>query len=307
MEQITRMYWERTFERDFVVYRSSAFQTLFTRIMELRYPNDFTQVRPWGNIGDQKCDGWLASEKRLFQVYAPDELTRAETERKMDEDFQGACVHWSGKFDHWNFVHNSREGVPPFVLQKTQAFRKANPTIGFTPWGYAELRAKLFELEPVDIQIILGPAPSTSAMQRVRFSDVEKVLQHIQTVDPPFGVDLRPVPSDKLQLNALSGDVAAFLTLGMIKSSLVAHYFANYRDPRYGDALAFQFKEKYIELKESGLDPNSIFWELRGYAGANDATSDREQAAALAILAHFFEECDIFERQDAGTLGGDGS
>jgi hypothetical protein len=304
MEQITRMYWERTFERDFVVSRYSAFQTLFTKIMELRHPHDFTQVRPWGNIGDQKCDGWLASEKRLFQVYAPDELTKTETEKKMNDDFRGASTHWSGKFDHWNFVHNSRDGVPPFVLQKTQAFGKANPNIDFTPWGYAELRAKLFELMPVDIQLILGPAPSTIAMQSVRFSDVEKVIHHIQTVEPPSGVDLRPVPADKLQTNALSDDVAAFLTLGMIKSSLVAQYFASYRDPRYGDALAFRFKEKYLELKQSGLDSDSIFWELRGYAGSHDATSDREQAASLAILAHFFEECDIFERPDENEVKG---
>ena len=90
----------------------------------------------------------------------------------------------------------------------------------------------------------------------------------------------------------------------MIKSSLVAQYFASYRDPRYGDALAFQFKEKYIELRQHGFDPDSIFWELRGYAGANDATSDREQAAALAVLAHFFEECDIFERPNENEAKG---
>ncbi len=304
MEPITRLFWEMKFKMDFVVYRASEFQNFFTKIMELRHPNDFTQVRPWGNIGDQKCDGWLASEKRLFQVYAPDELTKAETEKKMEKDFRGACTHWSDKFDHWNFVHNSRDGVPPFVLQKTQAFAESYPTIGFTPWGYAELRAKVFEMTPVDIQMVLGPAPSTFAMQKVRFSDVEKLLQHLQTVEPPPGVDLRPVPSKKLEMNALSDDVAAFLRLGMIKSSFVAQYFASYPDPRYGDALAFQFKEKYIELRELGVDPDGIFWELRGYAGANDATSDREQAAALAILAHFFEECDIFERPDDDERGG---
>lgn len=272
--------------------------------MELRYPNDFIQVKPWGDIGDQKCDGWLSSEKRLFQVYAPGELTRSETEKKMEIDFQGACIHWSGKFDHWNFVHNSREGVPPFVLQKLLAFGVSHPSISFTQWGYPELRAKLFELSPEDIQIILGPALSNLAMQSVRFSDVEKVIQHLQTIEPPPGVDLRPVPADKLQRNALSEDVAAFLKLGMIKSSLVAQFFASYRDPRYGDALAFQFKEKYIELREHGLEPDSIFWELRGYAGANDANSDSEQAAALAILAYFFEECDIFERPNENELGG---
>jgi hypothetical protein len=71
-----------------------------------------------------------------------------------------------------------------------------------------------------------------------------------------------------------------------------------------GAPAAYSTSSEYTELRHSGLDPDSIFWELRGYAGANDATSDREQAAALAILAHFFEECDIFERPDRAEAEG---
>jgi hypothetical protein len=296
LTDLAQLWWGMRFRIEFLERKGAEFQTLFTRIMELRHPGDFTQVRPWGNIGDLKCDGWLASEKRLFQVYAPNELSQAQTDKKMDEDFKGALLHWGGKFDHWTFVHNSREGFPPFVLQKTQAFEESHPTIGFVPWGYANLRQKMFELDALALADIFGAAPSAASMQSVRFAEIEKVLQHLQVTEPPAGADLRPVPKDKLAANALSNDVADFLRLGMRKAPVVADFFKRHHDPRYGDALAYQFIQRYLDLKRAGKDPDAIFWELRGYAGANDSKSDREESAALAVLAHFFEECDIFER-----------
>lgn len=296
MEQITRQYWEKCFEVEFIGRKGTEFQNFFTRIMELRYPSDFTQVKPWGRDGDQKCDGWLASERRLFQVYAPEDMKKSETETKMESDFNGAQKHWGGKFDHWTFVHNSRSGVPAFVLKKTIEFKVTYPGIGFTPWGYAEIRQRLFALQSEDIAVILGPALSPSAMQSVRFSDIAAVLRHVEATDAPSGADLRPVPADKLATNSLSSDVAAFLKLGMLKARLVAQFFNQHHDPRFGDALAYSFNKRYLELRHAGLPPDDIFWELRAYAGVNDAKSDHEQAAALAVLAHLFEECDIFER-----------
>jgi hypothetical protein len=296
MDEVSRQWYLKCFEVEFLRSKAMEFQALFTRIMEQAHTHDFTQVRPWGNIGDQKCDGWLASEKRLFQVYAPNELTKAETEQKMDDDFMGAVTHWKNQFDHWTFVHNSRDGVPPFVLQKTLAYTEAYPAIGFVPWGYVELAEQVKSLQQDQLIPLFGFAPSSSAMRSVRFEDIEQILQHIMADEAPAVADLRPVPQDKLEANKFSDDVQNFLVLGMRKSHLVGDFFKKHSNPRYGDALAYQFSKKYIAFKQTGLNSDEIFWELRGFAGANDANSDKEQAAALALLAHFFEECDIFER-----------
>jgi hypothetical protein len=299
MDEFSRQWYLKCFEVAFLRSNATEFQTLFTRIMEQAHTNDFTQVRPWGNIGDQKCDGWLASEKRLFQVYAPNDFTRVKTEEKMDEDFTGAVTHWKNQFDHWTFVHNARDGVPPFVLQKILTYKEAHPAIGFVPWGYVELAEKVKVLKKDQLIPLFGFAPSSSAMQSVRFEDIEQVLQHLMAAEAPTLVDLRPVPKDKLEANKFSDDVQSFLVLGMRKSHLVGDFFKKHSNPRYGDALAHQFSRKYIALKLNGLNSDEIFWELRGFAGANDAKSDKEQAAALALLSHFFEECDIFERSAA--------
>jgi hypothetical protein len=37
--------------------RGTAFQDLLADLMELAYPRDFRRIRPYGNRGDQQCDG----------------------------------------------------------------------------------------------------------------------------------------------------------------------------------------------------------------------------------------------------------
>ncbi len=43
--------------------------------MGLAYKADFMACRPWGNKGDRKNDGFLESQRRLFLVYAPNDMT----------------------------------------------------------------------------------------------------------------------------------------------------------------------------------------------------------------------------------------
>jgi hypothetical protein len=69
--------------------------------------------RPWGNQGDRKNDGFLKSERRLFQVYAPNEMEAAKAKTKITADFEGAKEHWGKHFDKWTFVHNATDGLPP--------------------------------------------------------------------------------------------------------------------------------------------------------------------------------------------------
>ena len=89
--------------------------------MELRYSGDFVRVRPWGNVGDRKNDGYLRSRRMLFQAYAP-LVTRLRTLiTKINEDFAGALPYWKEHFDEWILVHNHKDGVPADVLKRYRA------------------------------------------------------------------------------------------------------------------------------------------------------------------------------------------
>jgi hypothetical protein len=99
------------------------FQKLFEDIIKRAKP-EFMQIRPYGKIGDRKCDGLLKAEGTVFQVYSPDELTQAKLQQKIDEDLDGAVALWVADLKKWVFVYNVRRGLAPDIpgyLSKKQA------------------------------------------------------------------------------------------------------------------------------------------------------------------------------------------
>lgn len=102
-------YYEQAFEIAFLRTQGSEFQAFFERLMGMAYRADFMRCLPWGNAGDRKNDGFLKSEQRLFQVYAPNEMKATKAIAKIREDFEGAKVYWGEHFNRWTFVHNSAD------------------------------------------------------------------------------------------------------------------------------------------------------------------------------------------------------
>ena len=77
----------------------TEFQSLFEKIIKRTDPK-FMQIRPYGNIGDRKCDGLFfdEGESTVFQVYSPDELKLADVIKKVREDLNGAVENWGPPF-----------------------------------------------------------------------------------------------------------------------------------------------------------------------------------------------------------------
>src|SRR3972149_10324783 len=96
---LQQAYYEQKFENAFLRTKGDAFQDFFEKLMGFAYKADFMACRPWGNRGDRKNDGFLKSERRLFQVYAPNEIAAAEAKKKITADFAGARKHWGANFD----------------------------------------------------------------------------------------------------------------------------------------------------------------------------------------------------------------
>jgi len=156
---LTYAFYEQKFENAFLRANGAEFQTLFERLMGLAYKADFMACRPWGNRGDRKNDGFLKSERRLFQVYAPIEMTEGKAKAKITEDFNGAKEHWGKYFDKWVFVHNATEGLPPHVHQFLLEFEAKNTGIMVEPWCLEELREIFRSLSGDDKASWFGPAP----------------------------------------------------------------------------------------------------------------------------------------------------
>ena len=100
MDKASRAYYGVVFDRNYCKMRGNEFQNFFADLMEKRYPGgDFIRVRPWGKTGDRKNDGYLKSQRTLFQVYAPNEMSETEAIGKINDDFSGALPYWREYFD----------------------------------------------------------------------------------------------------------------------------------------------------------------------------------------------------------------
>lgn len=295
MDHVTRAYYEVVFERDFVLKTGDEFQDFFSEIMEKRHPDgDFIRVRPWGNTGDRKNDGYLKSERRLFQCYAPNELKATEAVAKISDDFTGALPYWKEYFDIWVFVHNSRKGIGPDITKKLLDLdRDYEPEVKH--WGFEDLKTKTFELKQTDVASLLGPAPGNSNLSGITFSALERVLRVVgrQAVTPP--TEVRPVPANKVAANGLSDSVQTLLKAGMSRSMRVAEFFRQNPDPSFGDEVVGVFRAKYLDLDQKISDPDEIFRQLQVFAGGLQRGTPDHEAAVLAVLSYLFEQCDIFK------------
>ena len=293
VDQISRAFYEAIFEIEFLKKDGDAFQNFFCEIMELRYPGDFIRTRPWGNNGDQKNDGYLRSQRILFQAYGPHTVAVRRVLTKIHEDFAGAKQHWKPYFDTWVLVHNMRS-VPPQVTKLLLDLDAASPP-NVTDWSYASLRNELFLLSEQDIASILGPAPSQSTMVKLGYENLKNVLSHVARQPALLGQDTPAVSGDKLYANSLSEHVQTLLSAGMQRARRVGEFFANWYDPTYGDEIAQAFKIRYQELRQQGLTPDQIFYGLHEFAGGERRGTPDHESAVLAVLAYLFEKCDIFE------------
>nr|VFK13465.1 MAG: hypothetical protein BECKLFY1418C_GA0070996_100350 [Candidatus Kentron sp. LFY] len=289
---LSQAYYELKFEIAFRDTKGSAFQDFFNRLMGLAFKADFMACRPWGREGDRKNDGFLTSERRLFQVYAPNEMKAPQAIAKITEDFQGAKPHWRKHFDKWVFVHNAVRGLPPHVQKCLLDLKKDNPDIVLEPWGLEELRLAFRRLSSEDLESWFGPAPTKET--KLGFEDLRIVLERISAQNAPLDQAVKDVPMGKIEANALSESVAILLKDGMTKAPLVETFFAKWHDPDFGERIAESFRTQYKSLRDK-FTPNEVFSELQGWAGGSDRGTPEHELSVLTVLAYYFERCDIFE------------
>ncbi len=263
--------------------------------MGLAYKADFMACRPWGTIGDRKNDGFLKSERRLFQVYAPNEMKPVKKAiDKITEDFEGAKKHWDEHFDKWVFVHNAYDGLPSDVIDLLLDFGKANPGIVLVPWCLEELRQIFRRLSEEDRISWFGLAPTEETKAKLGFKELQVVFESLVSKAAPPSSTVHPVPQDKIEANALSESVSTLIKSGMSKSQLVSDFLETWYDETLGERLAVAFRKEY-EKRRGTMLPDLIFSELQTWAGSSQRGTPEHEMAVLTVLAYYFERCDIFE------------
>lgn len=138
----------------------AGFQTLFENVIKRARP-EFLQIKPYGNIGDRKCDGlyYADGKSTVYQVYSPDEFKQAKVIEKIDEDLEGAWQHWQNTLEEWIFVYNSRRGLAPDIPRFIEDRKSLYPTINLDYLGNDRLWEMIRNLSLQQRCEILG-APS---------------------------------------------------------------------------------------------------------------------------------------------------
>ena len=78
LKTLGNWFYSNQLEMKYRRLTGEAFEDFFCDVMEKKYKADFSPVRAYGNVGDKngnvgdkKCDGYLASQKTVHQCYAP--------------------------------------------------------------------------------------------------------------------------------------------------------------------------------------------------------------------------------------------
>lgn len=277
----------------------SEFQSFFEQIMEKLDPS-FVKIKPSGQEGDWKCDGWLPASGTCFQVYAPENLTVSETVAKIKADFAGALKKWKGQMKRWIFVWSAREsGIPAAVLSCLNELAEENPQIEVDQWGRERLWQQVKTLSESDRVDLLGVVPLPEGITATTNHEVQVLLTYIadQPV-PDIDEDLGLVElEEKMDRNQFDEGVRILVKASMPIVPTVEHYVSNHPDQRFSQRVAVSLGERYEDLaaKLDG-DPNAIFGALLDSIANGAGPQSKERWAAVAIVAHYFELCDIFER-----------
>ena len=300
MERITSSWYAVHIELALLKKKEQEYEDVFCWIMEKKHGTNFQRVKAAGRDGDAKSDGFLFTEKCVFQSYAPSSgFQKAKLLAKIEGDFEGAKERWGKKMEQWAFVHNETEGLPPYAHFKIMELDEANADIAIQPSVQpSHLKVKALSLDENHLAELFGPALSYHDVTQLNHEPVKYLLRAIQKRD--YKVEnIQPVSVNKLQYNQLSNDIEVLLTAGRRKEKLVEDLLINWPDPEYGNELSAAFISKYRELVSQELSPDEIFMELKTFAGG-DSRVPSEQVSALAVLSYFFERCDIFENAPEG-------
>lgn len=279
------------------IYRANgqAFEDLFTQTMYYAHEG-FQSIKPWGNIGDRKNDGYIKEEGVYFQVYAPEDITKSYVDfvKKMQTDFEGLLKQWSPVHKFYFVVNDKYRGVHADCEQIIRGFKDKYELEDAKILTAKDLENKLFSLEDDQVFSIIGYLPDPSNLRHVDFSILNEVISYIMEL--PIDMTKKnkltlPDLDEKIQFNGLSEVTAQYLYSGLLKVVDLEEYLSN-NSEFVADSLRDKLNEVYLKEKETASQ-DELFWKIVNLLSPKP--QQIYQTTVIIIMAKYFESCDIFE------------
>ena len=297
--------------------KAAEYQRLFEKVMQYRDRN-FVPIRPYGNIGDRKNDGYIPATGTYFQVYAPEDpggQNPTKAAAKAVEDLAGLVKHWDRMtpIQVFRFVFNDAyRGSTPLLEEALGRIRKEY-SIDARALLAKDLEEEALQLPEDELaDVINGPVPKLDLWSSVDFSILREVVDHVLTTKKPISqTSLLRVPDfeEKIQFNGLTQHVATLLRVGSYQNEAIADYFSmnsTFARQQLRDHLAAQYLESRHRIEDAVANVEEVgdlvfFDVLASLAPTELPRAQRvsAQEAAMIVMAYYFEACDIFEDPDA--------
>jgi len=147
------------------VYESDGvrFEDLLSKIMYYK-SQGFQQVKPYGNVGDRKNDGFIKDEGVYYQVYAPEDVSNnvLAAVNKIKDDFQGLMEYWHDicPIKKYYFVLNDKyKGSLPQLHKELISLQSDFNLIDTGVIVAKDLEHDLFNLPDDMIRSVVGHLP----------------------------------------------------------------------------------------------------------------------------------------------------
>lgn len=279
----------------------NAFETFFHDLMALCVPG-FVDVRTHGNLGDLASDGLDLHDDKLYACYAPETVDASATIQKFTSDLTGAIKKRSGQFTTFVFVHNDVRGVHPEISTALARARTAQRGISFEVMGMRHFRDLLGRQDSQDVEALLKSQLPMQHAVSIGLQEMEELFAdlaslRIADISPPT---IEPVSVHKLRYSELTEESQVELRDGMRHSAMISDYYQRRIDITERDDVAARFHAEYLGAVGDELEPEDVLLRLREFLAGNRMPSGPRYRAQTAVLAYFFESCDIFENAPTG-------
>jgi len=270
------------------------FEDLFSAIMNYTEP-DFTQIKPWGNIGDRKNDGCVLSKGIYFQVHAPEDVKKSYHDiiKKIQTDFTGLQSHWGNIQEFYYVLNDKYQGVHPDALQLLETIKQSNNLRACKFITAKDLENRLYNLDDDQIMAIAGNIPDPANLISLDYDILNEILEHLKNRSLNNGAENIVVPNwdEKIQFNNLTTNESVRLTNGYFQLGSLSEYLKNSSDFT-AQELQSKISAMYKELSNF-YSGSELFWELVNEISPRN--SAEYQASSIVIMSMYFETCDIFE------------
>lgn len=272
-----------------------AFEDIFTATMSY-FNKDFQSIKPWGNIGDRKNDGYIKTECEYYQVYAPEDIRKSYVDavNKIKTDFNGLIKQWSPVNKFYFVINDKYKGVNADCEQVINQIKGSYSLEDARILTAKDLEDRVFSLSEDQIYTVVGYLPDPGNLKNIDYSILNEVISYIMNLpidsEKEYSITL-PDLDEKIQFNNLSKITADYLYNGLMKVVYLEEYLSNNSD-YVADSLRDKLSEIYKKQRDN-FNGDSLFWNIVN--ALSPVAQQQYQSIVIIIMSKYFETCDIFE------------